>query len=294
MGDLGWPPVGQGIGDRGFEPGWDGQEFVFGQFRCYLFLFLPSLPLSAPICRQFVLTHNVDDRDSVAFLLSFRRTAQDSSRVVSKLLVANSSVPWLDHTPPLTFFMTLYRTLKRLKTNKASDECGLVAELLHFAPDNTISWQLSWTSWIKFCTQGKFHRVGQKLCSRRFQKQRTHEPRRTSGPLLISDSCTKHLHTWSWGASRSCWNMLNLKNSISERNGWSRRTTDTIMSHRTQQLAPPFQQANRAAGSDQSCHLVQSTHPFRFFVSTTSRTSTSSILLHTNDRAFQAFQITIF
>ena len=189
MGDLGWPPVGQGIGDRGFEPGWDGQEFVFGQFRCYFFCFYLPFRLAPRFAGS--LTHNVDDRDSVTFLLSFRRTAYDFSRVVSKLFVANSSVPWLDHfTPPLTFFMTLDRTIKRLQTNKASDECGLVAELLHFAPDNTILWQLSWASWIKFCTQSKFHRVGQKLCSRRFQKHRTHEPRHTSGPLLISDSCT--------------------------------------------------------------------------------------------------------
>ena len=29
--------------------------------------------------------------------------------------------------------------IKRLKMNKASDECGLVAELLHFAPDNVVT-----------------------------------------------------------------------------------------------------------------------------------------------------------
>jgi len=30
----------------------------------------------------------------------------------------------------------LRNAIRRMKANKASDECGLVAELLHFAPEN--------------------------------------------------------------------------------------------------------------------------------------------------------------
>ena len=85
---------------------------------------------------------------------------------------------------------------------------------------DTLEYSASYIS--RFVLEEKMPSSWQTHSARCFRKQRTQEPPRTSGPLLIVDSCTKHSHSWSWGARKSCWNMLNLKNSmVSERNGCS-------------------------------------------------------------------------
>ena len=42
-------------------------------------------------------------------------------------------------TEPNWSLQDLNGAIKRLKMNETSDECGLVAELLHFAPDNVVT-----------------------------------------------------------------------------------------------------------------------------------------------------------
>ena len=45
----------------------------------------------------------------------------------------------LQLTEPNWSLQELNGAIKWMKSNKGSDECGLVAELLHFAPDNVVT-----------------------------------------------------------------------------------------------------------------------------------------------------------
>ena len=96
----------------------------------------------------------------------------------------------------------------------------LVAELLQFAPDNVVTALLGIMNQILHT--GEIPSSWKRIMFQWLPTTENARTTRTSGPLLILDSGTKRLHTWSWGESRSCWN--NLKNSIlSKRTGGLRR-----------------------------------------------------------------------
>ena len=82
--------------------------------------------------------------------------------------------------------------IKRMKANKASDECGLVAELLHFAPGNVLCTILNIMNTI--LRDGEIHARGVKRCSKCCQKRNNPKSQLISGPLQTSASCTKFLH----------------------------------------------------------------------------------------------------
>ena len=113
--------------------------------------------------------------------------------------------------------------IKRLKMNKASDECGWWLNCCNLR--RTMLWQLSRASWTKFCIQGKYHRLenGEQWLPTTENARTT----RTSGPLLILDSGTKRLHTWSWGnrgAVGTTWRTAFLQN---EPEDWGETVVDS-------------------------------------------------------------------
>ena len=67
--------------------------------------------------------------------------ANDFAYVLANIFHGHPGNPTrpLHLTEPNRSLQELNGAIKRLKMNKASDECGLVAELLHFAPDNVVT-----------------------------------------------------------------------------------------------------------------------------------------------------------
>ena len=67
--------------------------------------------------------------------------ANDFAYVLANIFHGHPGNPTrpLHLTEPNWSLQELNGAIKRLKMNKASDECGLVAELLHFAPDNVVT-----------------------------------------------------------------------------------------------------------------------------------------------------------
>ena len=96
--------------------------------------------------------------------------ANDFAHMLENIFDAHPSNPTRPShlTEPNWSLQDLNGAIKRLKMNRALDECGLVAELLHFAPDNVVTALLGIMNQILHT--GQYHRLGRKECTRCFQK----------------------------------------------------------------------------------------------------------------------------
>ena len=69
------------------------------------------------------------------------RSINDFADMLENIFHGHPGIPTrpLQLTEPNWSLQELKGAIQRMKANKASDDCGLVAELLHFAPENVVT-----------------------------------------------------------------------------------------------------------------------------------------------------------